>query len=46
MDFIHIRVTKAMRQLVKVEAATLGKSITQFVGEMINEYFERKGNLN
>lgn len=44
MDFIHIRVPKEVRQQFKAVAATLGKSMTQLLGEMITEYLrEKKG---
>lgn len=45
MDFIHIRVPKEVRQQFKVVAATLGKSMTQIIGEMITEFLREKGNL-
>ena len=44
MDFIHIRVPSKTRQELKVIAATLGISMTQLIGELINEYLlEKKG---
>jgi predicted DNA-binding protein len=44
MDFIHIRVPSETRQELKVIAATLGISMTQLIGELINEYLsEKKG---
>lgn len=45
MDFIHIRVPKEVRQQFKIVATTLGKSMTQLLGEMITEFLREKGNL-
>lgn len=46
MDFIHIRVPSAIRQELKIVAATLGKSMTQLIGELINEYLSGKKGTN
>jgi len=45
MEFIHIRVPKEVRQQFKIVATTLGKSMTQLLGEMITEYLREKGEL-
>lgn len=42
MDFIHIRVPRDVRQQFKAVAATLGKSMTQIIGEMITEFLKEK----
>lgn len=41
MEIIHIRVPKEVRQQFKVVAATLGKSMTQLMGELITEYLRK-----
>ena len=46
MDFIHIRVPSQTRQELKILAATLGKSMTQLIGELINEYLSGKKGTN
>lgn len=38
MDFIHIRVPRETRNQLKAIAATLDKSMTQLLGELIDEY--------
>lgn len=38
MYFIHIRVPKETRNKLKAIAATLDKSMTQLLGELIDEY--------
>lgn len=38
MDFIHIRIPSEVRQRLKVEAATQGKSMTKLIGDLITQY--------
>ncbi len=45
MEFIHIRVPRETRQQFKIVATTLGKSMTQLLGEMITEFLREKGEL-
>lgn len=40
MEIIHIRVPSETRQDLKIVAATQGKSMTQLIGEMINEFLK------
>lgn len=42
MDFIHIRVPRDVRQQFKAVAATLDKSMTQIIGELIIEFLKEK----
>jgi len=45
MTQILFRVPKELHQRFKVAAASLGKSMTQLLGEMITEFLREKGEL-
>lgn len=42
MDFIHIRVSQETRKQFKAVCATLNKSMTQVIGDLISEFLNRE----
>lgn len=46
MTQVLFRIPKELHQRFKIAAATLGKPMSQLLGEMITEFLREKGNLN